>query len=92
MDWKSFNSILAKSLNIDQKQLNELHSAFAESLKDCSAQLDSASIPGFGTFNTVKKAESVEIDSDGTRKLTPPSIEINFRSSILLRKKLTNEK
>ncbi len=91
MEVKSINAVISKAIDIDQKTLNDLNSAFAESLKDCSAQLDSVSIPGFGTFNSKKNDEKIVTDSQGNRSLIPPSIELSFRSSVLLRKKLRDE-
>lgn len=45
-------------------------------------------IPGFGTFAPVKTDEFIENTADGKRYLIPPSIKLEFKTSVLLRKKL----
>ena len=87
MDGKNISASVAKKLNVDIRTVNDLNAAFAEALKDCAVQLDSVSIPGFGTFNSYKHSEKVVVE-DGKRRLIPPSIELAFRPSVLLRKHL----
>ncbi|MDE6494857.1 MAG: HU family DNA-binding protein, partial [Duncaniella sp.] len=52
---------------------------------------DSIAIHGFGTFKAEKTDERIETDAEtGRRMLYPPKIEMTFRPSVVLRKKLNN--
>lgn len=62
--------------------------AIADVLGELCAQGDSVAIPGFGTFQSVKTDEHVRTDDDGHRMLVPPSITVEFKSSVVLRKSL----
>lgn len=50
-------------------------------------EMDAVAIPGFGTFQPVKTDERM-VSEGGRRTLLPPEIKLQFRSSVLLRKKL----
>ena len=87
METKNITGALAKALQIDAHEVNALNAAFAQALKDYAAQLDTVSIPGFGSFASCKHVERVVVE-DGKRVLLPPSIEMKFRPSVVLRKRL----
>ena len=59
-----------------------------DALGDFCAQGDSVAIPGFGTFQSVKTDEHIDTDNEGRRMLIPPSITVEFKSSVVLRKSL----
>lgn len=89
MDSKTFITRLAKSLDTEPAGAQALTASLVEALKEVAARLDSAAIPGFGTFQTVKTDEHIAVDqASGARTLMPPSIRLNFTPSIVLRKKL----
>lgn len=53
--------------------------------------MDSIAIPGFGTFEPVKEDERIQNDlSTGKRLLLPPEITVQFKSSALLRRKISD--
>ncbi|MDE6524422.1 MAG: HU family DNA-binding protein [Paramuribaculum sp.] len=62
--------------------------AIVDALGDFCAQGDSVAIPGFGTFQSVKTDEHIATDDEGRRMLMPPSITVEFKSSVVLRKSL----
>lgn len=82
--------ILAKKCNLSEEGADGMIKAVTDSLVNCFKEIDSVAIPGFGTFVAEKKDEYIsEADSDGKRYLMPPSISISFKTSVVLRKKIT---
>lgn len=91
MDNKTFLSRLAKRLNREPSQVATLADGLSTAFKESGADLDSIAIPGFGTFKAEKTDERIETDAEtGRRILYPPKIEMTFRPSVVLRKRLNN--
>lgn len=89
MDNKQFAAGLARQLGIEVDRAAELTAALADTIRETCAELDSAAIPGFGTFQGVKTEECISTDPvTGKRVLMPPSITLHFAPSVVLRKKL----
>lgn len=79
---------IAASSGMDSRETAMLLEALTKSLQRHSTNLDSVAIPGFGTFITQKLDEELRDDlSTGRRMLFPPSIELSFKPSVVLRKK-----
>ena len=82
-------SRLAKVLGKEPSHVASLTSALSAALAETGAELDSAAIPGFGTFVSEKVDEHITVDPvNGERLLVPPSITLHFQPSVVLRKKL----
>lgn len=91
MDSKTITSAIAAEMGIPVEQAGKLTEALADSLADIATELDSAAVPGFGTFHSVKHEEYVHTDEEsGKRSLMPPAIRIGFQPSVVLRKKIEN--
>jgi Bacterial nucleoid DNA-binding protein len=89
MDNKTFISRLAKRLNREQGQVAALTDGLLTAFREAATSLDSIAIPGFGTFKTEKTDEQISTDAvTGRRMLLPPKIEMTFRPSVVLRKKM----
>ncbi|MDE5750722.1 MAG: HU family DNA-binding protein [Duncaniella sp.] len=89
MDNKQFAAGLARQLGTEAGKVAELTAALADTIRETCAGLDSAAIPGFGTFQGVKTEEHITNDpATGKRVLMPPSITLHFAPSVVLRKKL----
>lgn len=89
MDSKSFASKLAQKLGSTPAEAARQIEGFSSVLAELGANMDSAAIPGFGTFTTVKTDEHIVTDpTTGERTLVPPSVCLNFQASVVLRKKL----
>ena len=87
MDNKQFISELSQKSGTDQKATQELSKEAFGALVDILCSGDSAAIPGFGTFSTVKENERIGKDlSTGKTYLFPPHIEIAFTPSEKLKK------
>ncbi|MDE5673785.1 MAG: HU family DNA-binding protein, partial [Muribaculaceae bacterium] len=55
--------------------------------------LDSISVPSFGTFEPRKRLERVALHpASGKRLLVPPKIVLTFKPSVLLKQKTRNER
>lgn len=63
--------------------------AIVKTLGELCGGLDAVAVPGFGTFQPVKTDERVITSADGSRTLLPPAINVEFKSSVLLRKSLS---
>lgn len=80
---------LTSELRASRETIDILFKALNSSLKQNAEALDSVAIPGFGTFMTQKYEERVVDDTDdGQSTLLPPSIEMQFKSSVVMRKKI----
>ncbi len=90
MDNKAFLSAISKATGRDVAQVSLTIQKLAEILSSYCSEMDAVAIPGFGTFQPVKHSESVEHDSaTGRSTLVPPSIQVEFKPSVLLRKSLS---
>lgn len=89
MDSKTFASKLSQRIGITPQETTNLIEGLSQTIAELGANLDSAAIPGFGTFTTVKTDEQVVTDPEtGDRLLVPPSVCLNFQASVVLRKKI----
>lgn len=59
-----------------------------EAIKVYCSDVDSVAIPGFGTFVSQKNDEHIAPSPSGDKMMIyPPAITVNFKSSVVLRKK-----
>ncbi|MCM1293259.1 MAG: HU family DNA-binding protein [Bacteroides sp.] len=79
---------LAKSLDIDSEQIDKLWASLVETIKNDAEQFDTVAIPGFGTFAAIKHEETLDT-SGGSNRLLPPNIALDFKTSVVIRKKIT---
>ncbi len=92
MDNKQIVAALSKKLSRDQKEINSLIEALATTIKEKCGNLDEIAIPGFGSFIPTKEDEKIIVDlSTGKKILLPPQITLNFKPSIVLRKKVNKK-
>ena len=77
---------MALAMGLDQNAGKQIESAMVDTLLEYCSNLDGVAIPGFGTFTPVKSDERIVKDSDGKTFLLPPSIELKWRPSVMLRK------
>lgn len=88
MDSKTFISRLSIESGMSPDKAAETLEALTGAITDFCKEIDAVAIPGFGTFQPVKKDEQVIADESGRRTLLPPSVSVEFKSSIILRKSL----
>ena len=89
MDNKKLVETLAKNLGRSTEDVNKLMEAFAGVLRTRCGEMDSVSVPGFGTFEPKKRNERVmQNPSTGKRMLIPPKVVVGFRVSKVLKSKL----
>lgn len=92
MDSKTFISRLARLMDCDTKCATDMVTAFASVIREKAADLDTVTVPGFGNFVAIKKAERIETDpATGRQMLMPPQITIEFVAGRALKKRLSNE-
>lgn len=80
---------VAAEAGFSSEKCQSIFNAFKATLLANAEDLNSVSIPGFATFATEKLDERVVEDpSSGRRMLLPPAIEMQIKSSVVLRKKI----
>lgn len=83
---------LASRTGLDAHFLESFVSATASAIVTHCADLNTVAFPGFGNFSAEKYDEKIEIDpATGKRMLLPPHIDMVFRQSVILKKRLGNE-
>jgi nucleoid DNA-binding protein len=91
MQHKELVDTLSKSLGRSKSDINKLLEALSNVITERCSELDSISVPRFGTIEAVKHNESIEVDNEtGKRTLLPPRVEMQFSASNIL-KKLLNQ-
>lgn len=83
---------LSKSLDRNKSDINKLIEALSNVVTERCSELDSITVPRFGTIEPVKHNEVIKID-DATSKrvLMPPRVELNFAASTVLKKQLNQQ-
>ena len=79
----------ANALQISEEEALKKLETIAEEIAISCSDCDSVSIPGFGTFQSIKKEESISTDNEGRNVLNPPEISVEFKPSVVLRKSLS---
>ena len=89
MDNKKLVETVAANLGRSPKDVSKLLESFAGILRTRCSDLDSVVVPGFGTFEPMKRNERVMLQpSTGRRMLVPPKITLGFKVSNVLKTKL----
>lgn len=79
MDNRQFISIMAKRLNLETSTAEKLLEGFVEVVGEECRGLNRLALPSLGSFQGVKRDETVVTDlSTGRRLLLPPAIELEF--------------
>jgi len=79
LDNKRFISILAQRLDIEPSTAEKLLGGFVEVVGEECRNLNRLAFPSLGSFQGVKRDETVVRDlSTGRRLLLPPAIEMEF--------------
>ena len=90
MDKKAIIATLAKQLSRDNKDITSLLDGFICVLKDNLGNLDTIAIPGFGEFVPEKQDEKIVLNKESRKQmLLPPQINVSFKASTALRKKIS---
>lgn len=83
---------LSGSLGRSKSDINNLLDALSNVVKERCSELDSITIPRFGTIEAVKHNETVETNAEtGVRTLLPPRVKIDFIMSNVLKKELNKQ-
>ena len=89
MDNRTLVARLATKLGKSKTDVGVLMDAFVTAIRTQCGEMDSVSVPGFGTFEPVKHEEEIRTDLDtGKRMLYPPTVELRFVPSNILKGKL----
>ena len=93
MDAKAFISHMQRNANADADIIEDFLHLFAEIITEQCGERNAVALPGFGTFEGIKHDEKIIEDLDsGHKMLLPPSVELSFKTSGMLRKKIKEVK
>ncbi len=91
MDHKAVTGHLAKALVREPKDIMALMDGLAATMRDNLCDMNTVALPGFGEFIPVKEDEHIQNDlSTGQQILVPPSINVKFSPSALLKRKIND--
>ena len=86
---KEIVDTLSQSLSRSKSDINKLLEALSNVITERCSELDSISVPRFGTIEAVKHNETIEVEQDtGKRTLIPPRVKVQFTPSAVLKKRL----
>ena len=89
MDTRQIAQRFAEKAGIQSKDALRMIESLGGVIAAMCGELDTVAIPGFGNFSASKHDEYIATDPEsGERKLCPPMIETEFRTSVVLRKRL----
>ncbi len=89
MENKSISERMAERLSCEPAMTQRLLEGFTAILKEQCGEENRVAIPGFGTFDGLKRDEEIAEDlSTGKKMLMPPYIEIRFTAGTMLKKRL----
>ena len=92
MQHKELVEKLSKSLDRNKSDINKLLEALSNVIIERCSELDSISVPRFGTIEAVKHNETIKKDEEsGKRTLLPPRVEMQFTTSTVLKKRLDQQ-
>lgn len=93
MDNKTLIDMMSRRLDVSRETVVSLIEGLSKTVGECAADLDSISVPSFGTFEPRKRLERVALHpASGKRLLVPPKIVLTFKPSVLLKQKTRNER
>lgn len=73
---------------VSKEEAAKMMDTLPEVIKGFCKELDTVAIPGFGTISSVKTEEQIVRDPvSDTNIMLPPSIDVRFKSSVVLRKR-----
>lgn len=89
MDNSDFIKTLSNRANIPEDKASLLLNGVVETIIELGKDMCDIAIPGFGTFSIVKNDERIVFDEQSnTNVLVPPEINIDFSTSVVMRKKI----
>lgn len=89
MENRKLVALVADKLGRSKEDVNKLLDAFTDVVATRCGELDSISIPSFGTFEAKKKNERVVVNpGNGKRMLVPPKVVMSFKISNVLKGKI----
>lgn len=89
MDKRTLTEVLSEKLSLEKEGVARLLDSFRDVVASCGRELDSVSIPAFGTFESKKRLERIAMHpATGKRILIPPKIVLTFKPSAILKQKV----
>lgn len=91
MENKTFVSAMAAKMDCSAEEVARMNEGFSAILRRECAHLSRVAIPGFGSFEGIKHDEEIRTDhASGRRMMFPPCIEVEFKPSTMLRKRINS--
>lgn len=91
MDTKGIINEIASKTGVDASQGQAVIDALIDVVGQQGAELDTMSVPAFGTFEPKKRTERVNVHpATGKRTLLPPKIVMSFKPSAILKQRISD--
>ncbi|EJW93567.1 Histone-like bacterial DNA-binding protein [gut metagenome] len=91
MNNKDYINSMAARLDISPSEVQRLTQLFVNEIAESMDDNSSLAIPGFGSFEVVKKMERIVVNpSSRQRMLVPPKLVLSFKASANLKEKLNS--
>lgn len=89
MDTKTLIEQISAETSLGKKEVAGLLDSFIEIIGDRCGEMDTVTLPGFGSFEPKKRMERVMVmPGTGKRMLLPPKLVLSFKPSAMLKQKL----
>lgn len=89
MDNKTLVENIAARTGMSTDNVGKLCAAMADTIAQCSMDMDTVAIPSFGNFEPKKRQERISVHpATGKRLLIPPKIVMGFKPSAILKSQL----
>ena len=93
MDNRKLTETLSRTLDVSIETVGLLIDGLSKAIGEKGAELQSVSIPSFGTFEPKKKNERIALHpASGKRLLLPPKVSLVFRPSPTLKQRIKDGK
>lgn len=92
MDRRTLTEILSRKLGMEKEETGALIDSLRNMIAVGARDMDSVSLPGFGTFEPKKRLERITTHpASGKRILIPPKIVMTFKPSAVLKQKVNSQ-
>lgn len=89
MDSKTLIELISDKLDIDPQIGTSIYNSLCSIIGEKGEALDSVGVPGFGTFESKKRLERINVHpATGKRMLLPPKVVMGFKPSAILKQKI----
>ncbi|MBD5231178.1 MAG: HU family DNA-binding protein [Muribaculaceae bacterium] len=92
MDTKTLLDQISSECELSKNEAASLLETLVDTVASRCAEMDTVTLPGFGSFEPKKRMERVMVmPGTGRRMLMPPKLVLSFKPSAVLKQKLREQ-